>query len=265
MAHENENKGMKDFLSKILRLLLALYIPYLLWGYFFWATKYFVYAGNVSVNLKQGLELVWNYSGWAYGWYLLAVLLIKILDISIWALIGNEKIRIIVWCVLFLLGGYFNNIYLISIVLKYDIYYQIGKKLKSIGFKENRIYNSANCLMFLGIASALRFSNHLNYIMDFCIAVSISGFIILIFSLSDFHSKVMETMGKGSMAPYVLHAHMTILIRVVLQKCGCQDFAVYVIAETVVAVLLSLIAIKTMERFKWIKAFFYPTITLKRC
>lgn len=217
----------------------------------------------MSVSPKQGFELFWNYSGWAYGWYLLVLLLIKILDISIWTLIGNEKIRIIVWCVLFLVGDYFNNIYLISIVLKYGIYYQIGKTLKSIGFKENRIYNSANCLMLLGIASVARFSDHLNYLMDFCIAVSISGFIILMFSGSDFHSKVMESMGKGSMVPYVLHAHMTIPIRVVLQKIGCRDFAVYVILETAVAVLCSLIVIKIMERVRWIKAFFYLTVLLK--
>lgn len=53
---------------------------------------------------------------------------------------------------------------------------------------------------------------------------------------------------------------MSIPIRVILQK----DFAVYVIAEMVVAVLLSLIVIKIMERFKWIKAFFYLTVLLKR-
>lgn len=89
--------------------------------------------------------------------------------------------------------------------------------------------------------------------LDFCIAISISGFIIQTFLASKSHSKIMKTMGRGSMVPYVLHAHLTIPILVILQKC--PDFAVYVIAETIVAVLLSLIVINLMERFKWIKAF----------
>lgn len=33
--------------------------------------------------------------------------------------------------------------------------------------------------------------------------------------------------------------------------------------ETTAAVLRSLIVIKVMERFKWIKAIFYPTVLLK--
>lgn len=101
-------------------------------------------------------------------------------------------------------------------------------------------------------------------ILDLCMAFSISGLLILVFSVSERHSKVLETMGRGSMAPYVLHAYMTIPVRIILQKCGCRDFAVYVILETVVAVLCSLIVIKIMERVKWIKAFFYPTVLLKR-
>lgn len=83
--------------------------------------------------------------------------------------------------------------------------------------------------------------------MGFCIAISISGLIILLFSLSNCHLEMLETIGRGSMAPYVLHIYDNTDTRGIA-KCACQDFAVYVIAETVVAVLLSLIVIKIMER-----------------
>lgn len=264
VAHESEYKGMKDFLNKILRLLLALYVPYLLWGYAFWAVKYFVYAGNTETSLQQAIELFWNYSAWVPGWYLLTLLIIKIVDLCVDDFMINQKGRIAIWCMLFILGGCFADVYLVSEILKFGIFYQIGKIMRNTEFLRSQIYTCQNYIMLLGVASICRFSNHLNYIMDFCIAISISGLIILLFLLSNRPSKMLETIGRGSMAPYVLHAYMTIPIRVVLQKCDCQDFAVYVIAETVVAVLLSLIVIKIMERFKWIKAFFYPTVLLKR-
>lgn len=254
VAHENKYGGLKNFLSQILRLFIVLYIPYLLWGYLFWAVKYFVYVGNAEVNLQQGLELFWNYSAWIPGWYLLTLLAIKILDLCIDALIKNPVVKIAIWCVLFIMGGFFANVYLLSRILRFGIFYQIGKAIKNEEFQRSRIFTCQNCIILLCVASICRFSNHLNYIMDFSIAVSVS----------ERHSKVLETLGGGSMAPYVLHAYMTIPVRIILQKCGCRDFAMYVILETTAAVLCSLIVIKIMERVRWIKAFFYPTVLLKR-
>lgn len=48
-----------------------------------------------------------------------------------------------------------------------------------------------------------------------------------------------------------------------LHRCSYRDFAICVILETAVAVLCSLIVIKILERVKWIKALFYPSVLLK--
>lgn len=113
--------------------------------------------------------------------------------------------------------------------------------------------------MVLCIASVCRYADHMDYIMNFGIAVSVSCLVILAFSSSGYQMKLLQTLGRRSMAPYVLHAYMSVPMRVILQKCGCRDFAVYALVETGSAVLLSLMVIKFMERFNWIEALFYPT------
>lgn len=264
VASDNNYDGINKFLQRIIRLVVALYMPYLLWGYLFWGTKYFIYAGNVSVSLKQGMELFWNYSAWVPGWYLLTLLFIKIMDLIIDSFLDEPKIKLMLWIGLFILGGWLQDTYLIANILKFGIYFQIGKNLKSMAVKENHIINSKNCFMILCVASIFRFAGDLNYIMDFGIAVSISFMIILLFSKAEYHSMIMETMGRLSMVPYVLHAYMTIPIRIILQKLGCQNFAVFVIAETGAAILFSLIVIKCIDHFKWMKVLFYPAAVLSK-
>lgn len=261
---ENRCNGIKQFFKKMLRFFVALYIPYLLWGYLFWGIKYFVYAGNESVSLRQGLQLCWNNSAWIPGWYLLVLLSIKILDLIIDNLIGNSKVRMPVWIVLFLLGGRYRNIYLLSKILQYGIYYQIGKQIKNMGVRENKMVNSRNCFAILSISAIMRFAGNWSYIMDFGIALSMSLIIVFLCSRSEHRSVIMEIMGEASMVPYVLHAYMTVPIRIVLQKCNCQDFAVYVLAETGAAILFSLIIIKCMKHFRWMRGLFYPAAVWRK-
>ena len=245
-------------------MIVALYIPYLLWGYCYWAIKYFVYSGNETVTLQQGKELFWNRSGWKPGWYLLTLLLIKIINLSFDGMIKNNKAKIAIWISLFLIGGWVQDIYLISRVFKYGIYYQAGKAYRNNSLKENKIINANNCLNLLCIAAVLRFAGDLGYIMDFCIAVSISFLVILLFSQTENRSVPLEMIGGSSMVLYVLHAYMAIPVRIILQKYNCEDFAVFVIAESFVSVLGSFAIIKCMRYFKWIRYFFYPAELLRK-
>lgn len=57
VAHENKWEGVKDFKNRIFRMVISLYIPYLLWSYLFWAVRYFIYSGNTEVGFHEGIMI----------------------------------------------------------------------------------------------------------------------------------------------------------------------------------------------------------------
>jgi fucose 4-O-acetylase-like acetyltransferase len=79
-ANDTNWKSIREELKKIL---VALYIPYLIFGYLFWGIKYFIYMGNEKVTITDALRLPYDWSAWVPGWYLLALMGIKLVDIVV--------------------------------------------------------------------------------------------------------------------------------------------------------------------------------------
>lgn len=237
--------------------IIALYIPYLIWGYAFWTVKYFIYAGNRNVTLEDGINLFWNYYDWPV-WYLLILLFIKIIDILIQIMGIKLEYQGLIWLSAFIIGAFFN-VYLLSNICCYGIFFYIGRYLQDRKKTLGRLFI---IYLFVLVAGIILYINHYDYFGKLFTGSSISVLFVILFSKFNLTSPVMALIGENSMVPYVLHAYFTIPIRIFLNKINCGNVFIYIIAESSAAVILSLIIIILMKRIKFLgmlEVLFYPT------
>ncbi len=245
---------ISDFIKKTL---LSLYVPYLIWGYLFWAVKYFIYAGNESVTLTDGLNLFWNCSAWVPGWYLLALLFIRIMDMLMQLANLELKYQGIFWLLLYILGG-FADIYLISNICGFGVFFFVGRCLRN----KHKFtgWEAALCFVMFIAGTALYINDH-SYYGKFCIGISVSIALVSLFSRYDLSNRTLSLLGKNSMIPYVLHAYFTIPFRIILNRAGCSQLYIYVIVESVAAVILSVAVMVMIDKVRFFNKFillFYP-------
>lgn len=245
--------GKRECFYYLAKCVINLYGTYLIFGYLFWAVKFFLYQGNKAVTLADALRLPFDSSGWGAGWYLLALLMIKIIDFWIIKGIRNHNVRIAIWIFLFLFGRYFP-IAFVANACSNGLYFQFGRRWKKGSFE-----NPESLMGILMIAGVLRYEGVLEYFMDFFIAVVLCEIVIMfMIQAKDKKMKLFEEIGKYSMIPYVLHAYFTIPVRVVLNKLNCDSFSVFVFMEFLFAVVLSYFVIHFVKKFPCIKRIFYP-------
>ena len=60
---DKENLTVKSFFSYLLKYVISLYVPYLLFGYIFWAVKFYIYAGNEPVTVTDALRIPYAHGG----------------------------------------------------------------------------------------------------------------------------------------------------------------------------------------------------------
>ena len=243
----------------IKKSIISLYIPYLIFGYLFWAVKFFIYAGNGTVTLADGLNLWWNYGAWIPGWYLLTLLTVRIVDILIQEIKRQFEIIGVIWLVIYFLGSVIN-VYLISKICEFGIYYFIGRSLKKI--KKEEISYKQLAISFVGLLiGSFVYINISKYIGKLAIGSSVSVILFVVFSKYNIANSLIALLGKNSMIPYTLHAYLTIPLRVILDKIGFQSLVIYTVTETIAAILLSLITIVLIQKvkiFNWVIYLFYP-------
>ena len=81
VRNDKDNLTVRSFFPSLLKNVISLYVPYLLFGYLFWAVKFFIYAGNEPVTVTDALRIPYDYHAWVPGWYLLALLGIKVVSL----------------------------------------------------------------------------------------------------------------------------------------------------------------------------------------
>lgn len=246
----------------IVKNILALYLPYLIFGFLFWAVKYFIFMGNGEVTLNDGINLFWNYAAWVPGWYLLALLFIKIIDMLFQVLNVDIKMELAFFIILVIISPYVS-IYLVNDICNFGIYFIIGRiiRIENEKIMENKQMLLAISILGIVVATLLYYINNEHYGKLF-MGCSVSLFCFITFQQISIKSGVVRTLGRDSMVPYVLHAYFTIPVRVILGHFGLLNVVSYTILGTVSGILCSYIIIWLMnniDAFNKLRYVFYPS------
>ena len=237
----------KIYIESIKSLIVSLYVPYLIWGYIFWAVKYFIYAGNEAVTLKQGINLFWNYNAWNPGWFLLALFFVKIIDMFLQHM--NLKYQLLVWLSLAIWGSQIQ-VYLLTNVFQFGIFYFVGRVVavlyNNLWEDIKRYFHYINLTLFL--LGVVCYFNNWMYWGKFFVGISVSVFLAYIFRGKKQEWRFIGMIGQYSMITYVLHAYFTIPIRVILNYFSVQNLWIYIMLEMLFSVvfLYSNIICKTL-------------------
>lgn len=246
-------KGKKSCSGYLLKCVVNLYGSYLFFGYVYWSVKFFLYQGNRVVSVSDAIRLPFDSSGWEAGWYLMALLIIKILDFLIVKGISRKEIRAVIWILLFLFGRHIPVAF-IADACSYGIYFQLGRRWKNEKFENPQIL-----IGVLALAGILKYEGIYVFLMNFVIAAALCEIVIIVMvQAKEKRMLFFEEMGMYSMIPYALHAYFTIPVRVVLEKINCGSFSIFVLAGFLSAILFSYLIILLVKRFPKIKHVFYP-------
>lgn len=270
VRNDKDNLTVRSFFPSLLKNVISLYVPYLLFGYLFWAVKFFIYAGNEPVTVTDALRIPYDYHAWVPGWYLLALLGIKVVSLlfdTFFFVINTDemtskRVRLLFWLVTWIVFQ-FIDIDILSLVFNYGIYYELGTYIKVRVSKKD---DSKPLLFILLPFSILLFANtkFVRQLSGMVVAIALAMIVTNVCYRAIGRMRIIEDIGRKSMIPYVLHAYFTIPVRIILNILGCSSFSIYVLYEIVVCVLLSWIAVKIVDKVKALNSLFYPGNMLKK-
>lgn len=260
LAKDHSVLSAKECMHYILKQIISLYIPYLIWGYFFWSVKFFIYSGNESTTLMAGLRLPIDNLAWSPGWFLIALLLVKILDL-IFDKVFKDKIffSIIIWIILAIVASQ-NKWGMIGEGLRFGMYFEFGKVYIRYIKKE---WMPAFLVMFF-VGFILKDSLIVTTISGMMMAIGLCMSILMIFQESGSESKLLDVLGADSMIVYTMHAYFTIPARIILQRLNLNNLAIITFAEMTLCICVSFVYIKLVKKSKWLCALYYPLKSRKK-
>ncbi len=264
LAKDGCCSDIKQFFTYLLKIVIGIYVPYLFWGFCFWAGQYFIYMGDENITLSDLFRLPYDNSGWIPGWFLLALFGIRIIELIMDNLFRNSRagyIRLIIWLIFLLVVNLFDmNIPILSFAFESGVYYEIGRIIGDRGY-EVKIRTGSGFLALLGTGAVhCCIPSEYQFLTGTVIGVLISLILIKYFRAKEDRDRsgYMETLGKYSMIPYTLHAYFTIPIKLLLLHMGICNLGVYVILGMASCIVFCLLVIKLIERYSVLSLFFYP-------
>ena len=260
LAKDLSRLSAKESRKYVIKQIIALYVPYLIWGYIFWLVKYFIYSGNEQTTLVEGLRIPIDRSAWIPGWFLLALLVIRIIDLIIdKTCLASPVFQIAMWSIICVIG-YMTHLDAISLGFRYGIYYESGKFFNARYKKE---YTPVLLMLFF-VGFILFDSSLINHLSEIIMAIGICFPILFIFESSDSQLSILNKFGKNSMIIYVMQAYFTIPARIILQRLHVSNLAVFVIAEMAFCIVVSYVFITIVDKCKWLRALYYPLSIKKK-
>lgn len=255
---KQENFSMKKY---ILHNVIALYIPYLIFVYFFWFVKMFIFSGNHETSYQDLYSLL--YSGKWVFWFCLSLLIVKIIHALIERYIKCKYINLIFGIIIYVASTYTN----IKVIewLSYGLFYEIGCIIQRKGIinNTNKTTYIVTTLMF-ALGMILFRWNNLKINM---VAVGVSVTILLMLALENAkEQKVLQVCGKYSMVIYLIHTLFTSSMRTVLIKMGIQNFYIIIVGGTTMSIAFSLLIVwiyKNVKYLHFVEYLFYPSKKLK--
>lgn len=262
-------KKYTSFWGYILKNFIDLYLPYLWSIYLWWGMKFFLYTGNEAVYKE---ELITNlYSGRSSFWFLLALLLIRILH-GFFEYYRLEYHSIIFFLIFLIAVSYYLTVGDIPQVvdwLSYGIYYNLGYKackgnwMKILKEKQKNSVIGAVFLILLGIG--LWGETNCIY-KKFFTSIGITILLYLGVIKLGKQFRIIEQIGKQSMVFYLISLFVTPVMRVLLLKLGFSAWLIHFSVGTIGTIAVGFLVIKLYENvaiFSGIEYLFYPWKKLK--
>lgn len=116
------------YLREIIKIIIKLYIPYLVWIYGYWTLKYFIYSGNEVVIVKD-LLVLWYQPRWNL-WFLPALCYIEILARTIDFYFCNTKFVLAFFILYAIIYSVFRPNGAIFLYTFYAVFFYYGFFLK---------------------------------------------------------------------------------------------------------------------------------------
>ncbi len=254
--YEIKEGRIKDYCIFTKDLIYSLYFPYLLWGTFFWSVKFFLFQGNEPVTVSDLLCLPWSLNAWYPGWFLLALMGIRLIDRGFEELQISILFQSIFWILILVLSYTHKPLRIILNIMEFGCFYLWGKLLKRSNYLiTSRVRYIAMLIIFVGIGIFMTGEYQLSKPV---LSMGVSWLVFYTAPCIKYDSKIIRSLGMYSMIPYVLHAYFIIPFKIILMRLQCDRMLIYVIVETCSAVFFSMVVIKIAEKWPIVMSMFYP-------
>lgn len=239
----------------------ALYVPYLIFAYAFWAVKFFIFEGNNKVTLSGLFTNI--YSGYMSFWFLLALLLIKVIHGLFEYFKIKVYINILFWTIIFMTniiflryGGGIEVLYW----LYWGIFYSIGFYMNKNRFLDKKYIVLIGSFIFLAIGLMIPGGFETIH-KKFFIGTAVSVMILFLSYKMKLRNKIIIYAGRNSMVFYLFHLFLTPGLRVLLMHCQVKTYMMYIVVEFLGSIVACIILIELFTKVKflgWIQYLFYP-------
>ncbi len=260
------NKNKISYFEYLKKNIIQLYIPYLIFVYLFWFIKMFIFSGNHEATFSDLYTLF--YSGKWVFWYLLSLLIIKVVH-GIFEKNKNLKyINTIFWILIYIL-----NIILLSksktLVLlnwmSYGLFYNVGYNIaqENIHLHKSKYLIFNAIILIIGIFTFNSVPTEINMVL---IGIPLAIILIIIMQKQE-KMNFIKLCGTYSMVIYLLHTIFTAIVRTVFINIGISNFTLLLLIGTILSILLSLIIVwsyKNIKLFNFVEYFFYPNRLVER-
>jgi fucose 4-O-acetylase-like acetyltransferase len=264
---KKNNTNPNALKTSLLRKIIALGIPYLLFSVLFWWLKYFM--GN-NVNRILDWQDLWMIPiiPFEYFWFLYALLFIFCIVELLDYLCKNNLIVFIILLCITISGWYFpTDIFIIDKIVAMIIYFYIGKLLqKNCDVIKDKRYILPGLIVFILFHYYHLYSIQTNTGFNFIIALSITLPILVVC----FHLKTgnrffqyFARIGKQTMPVYILHEPIASATRMALLKIGIDNLLIHFVLGIAIAWWASIYIYQLASKNKYSDFLFYPLKYIK--
>jgi fucose 4-O-acetylase-like acetyltransferase len=253
--------------TSLLRKLIALGIPYLLFSVLFWWLKYFM--GN-NVNQILSWQDLWMIpiKPFEYFWFLYVLLLIFCIVELLDYLFRNDFIVFLLLLCITISGWYFpTHIFFIDKTVNMIIYFYLAKLLqKNPDAIKDKRFILLSIIIFIGFHYCNLFSEEANTGLNFIMAVSITFPIMAVCSQLKTDNRFFHyfaRMGKQTLPVYILHEPVASAVRMALLKIGIDNLLVHFVMGIAIAWFVSIYIYRLASKNKYSDFLFYPLKYIK--
>lgn len=255
---DNNKISYKKYVKKNI---ISLYIPYIIFIYFYWFVKMYIFSGNGEASFDDFFHLFYN-GKWVF-WFLLSLLSIKIVHGMFEKYVKNKYI-----CIVFFIIIYITSIFTkINVItwLSYGLFYSIGYFICKNNILKNYkkyLISFSLIIMIIGL-SLMNFVD--NSVQMILIGIPTSFLLLYLFYQKNCLKNI-QICGKYSMVIYICHTLFTSLVRTLLIHIGITNFTFLLLLGTFFAIILSLLVVYGYKKIKilhFLEYLFYPNKVLE--
>ena len=250
------------YMSRIIKCMFKLYIPYLIWIYLYWFIKYFIYAGNEMVSISD-LKVLWYTPRWNL-WFLYALFVIQLLVLTIRCFTNNCYIIFSLF-----LGYYFlyiiyekiqvsNKIELIG-WLSYGVFYSYGMLIRGRNIKQFSKYVCISSILLILLAILLNYDDLYIECM-LCAGLGISTLMYKLRAYIERFFSIFGIIGQYSLEIYICHFIVVRFFTKIIIDIGVSNIYIIWISGTFLCLLFPLMIVfmyTYINPLRWIQYMFH--------